>query len=321
MAISMPGTRAAADGRATCPAARAGPRRTTGCRPRPSDRHVISSACGPTPSSASIASMIFGPPGCDTQAPTSLDGQPVHGQQIPDVRPEVAVHQLGHLGGQHDAEAVGADVPAHHALGARVQVAAGGQHPRARDGEPVGALRSRRRQRRPPRRRTARWPPGSPSRCRRAAWSASTARRTAGCRRDPASRAGSRATGRSRPHRRRSPSPNSGTRLMSSPEADLGGDPGLQRRDRQPGDGGGEDDVDLVGGDAGRGQRTVDGLHGEFDRGLDEGVVRRGEVGQLLVVVERQREIPAADPGVGVDPPHHLVAGAVARARARRTPR
>ena len=47
----------------------------------------------------------------------------------------------------------------------------------------------------------------------------------------------------------------------------------------------------------------------ELDGGLDVGVVGRGEVGEQLVVVERQREIPAADPGIGVDAAEHLMAG------------
>ena len=105
------------------------------------------------------------------------------------------------------------------------------------------------------------------------------------------------------------PNPNSGTRLMSSRKPTRAAIRASSEGTASP--------VTVVekmmstssGANAGGLQRTVDGPNGQLDGGLDEGVVGRGEVGEQLVVLERQREIPAADPGIGVNAAQHLMAG------------
>ncbi len=52
-------------------------------------------------------------------------------EEVGDVVAEIPADDLGHAGRQHDAEAAGADVPAHRALGVGVQPAARRDHGRA----------------------------------------------------------------------------------------------------------------------------------------------------------------------------------------------
>ncbi len=149
-----------------------------------------------------MASITLGPPGWQTHQPMSARVRPWSARKLVDV---VAAGSARPASGTSASSTirspVAVDVEAHGALGVGVEPAAGGEHL-----DRAGRRRSPRR-RRPPRRRrrrTARWRPGWAPRRRRAARSASTARRRPAPRRRPGGRPGSRAAGRSRPRRRRS---------------------------------------------------------------------------------------------------------------------
>ncbi len=84
-------------------------------------------------------------------------------------------------------------------------------------------------------------------------------------------------------------------------QPDHAGDPRVQRRHRQPGHGGGDDEVDV-------GRRQVGGLERvdqrprpQLDGVLDEEVVGVPEVAEPGVVRQRQHGVPAFDAGVGVE--------------------
>ena len=69
---------------------------------------------------------------------------------------------------------------------------------------------------------------------------------------------------------------------------------------------------------------AVKGLLGELEGDVDEDVVRRGEVGDVPVLLERDGQVPAADARVGVigkRPHHDLVAPVAAQHVLGRTPR
>ncbi len=205
-----------------------------------------------------------------------------------------------------------ADVPPHHPLGVRVEVAAGGDHPGSDDVAPIGPVGTHRHHGGRP---VAEQPAGHQVGHRRVValhrqgaqfhrqQDADVVRPAAEVVVQPGDpgRAGDAAE------------PEQRHPFDVFAEPDLGVDPGLQRRNRQAGDGGGEDHVDLICGQPGGLQRAVHRRDAQIDRDFQIGVVGLGEVRQLPVAIKRQRQVPAAHPGVGVHPSQHLVASAIAQ--------
>ena len=95
--------------------------------PTSAGRQVSSSASSPRPRASWTASSTFGPPGWHTHQSTSVIVRPWSARK-PRRRRRDITYQVGHLGVEHDPEPAVADVPAHRALGAGVEPAAGGQH-------------------------------------------------------------------------------------------------------------------------------------------------------------------------------------------------
>ena len=77
------------------------------------------------------------------------------------------------------------------------------------------------------------------------------------------------------------------------PEA--AGDPGVQRRHGDAGDGGRHDQVDVRRCQPGLLERTDDGCAAELHRVLDEHVVGGAEVGEAGVIIEREHHVSAVD--------------------------
>ena len=84
-------------------------------------------------------------------------------------------------------------------------------------------------------------------------------------------------------------------------QADLPSDPGVQRGDREAGDGGRHDQVDVRGGQVGRLERVDQRPRAELDGVLDEEVVGVAEVAELGVLLQRQHGVPPLDAGVAVE--------------------
>ena len=92
-------------------------------------------------------------------------------------------------------------------------------------------------------------------------------------------------------------------------QADLCGDTRLERRDGEPGDRRGDDEVDVPGTDPCSSQGLGHGMGAELSGDADELIVGLTEIGQLPVALEGQREVPLADTGIGVQALEHLPAG------------
>ena len=100
------------------------------------------------------------------------------------------------------------------------------------------------------------------------------------------------------------------------------GDPGLDRRDGDPGDRGGHDQVDVARARSpARSERAEHGPRPRSIDGLDERVVGRAEVVEVAVALERQRQVPATDLGAGVQPLEQLVPALGAEADLGEQPR
>jgi hypothetical protein len=95
-------------------------------------------------------------------------------------------------------------------------------------------------------------------------------------------------------------------------QPDDGGDPGVQRWSRHPGDCGADDLVDVTGCEAGRLDRVLEGLSTELHGVLDEQVVGLTEVLQFAVGREGQHQAAVLDAGVGVQAAQRLLVEASA---------
>ena len=239
-------------------------------------------------------------------------GQAVVGEEAVDVVADVLADEVGHLGAEDDAQPGGADVPAHGALGAGVEPAAGGDDARLGGGEGRGAVG-----------------PDHDDRGRAVAEQAAgdevggrpvvalhgeaaqldreehgdvvgVAEEVVVDAGDPCS-AGDAAE------------PDERDALHVVAQADLGGDPGLDRRDGQPGDRRRHDEIDVPRSETGCRERLGDGVRAELGRDADELVVGCPEVRELPVALQREREVSLAHTRVGVEP---LEQGAVGPGRA-----
>ena len=232
-------------------------------------------------------------------------------EEAVDVVADVPLDQVRHLGVEDDPQPGAAHVPAHRPLGVRVETAPGGEHPRSggqrrvpsdtagdhRRGavgeEPAGdevgdrdvvALHGQRAQLDGDQHRDlARVPgqvvvqPGDPRRAGDAA----------------------------EPHQR--------DPLDVRPEAEQGGDPGVEGRHREAGHGGRDDQVHVGRGQVGRLERRGQGLRAEPDGLLDEQVVGGAEVVQGGVPVQWQHQVAGPDAGVRVEAPQHQLVDPLAR--------
>ena len=77
-----------------------------------SERRLMATALSGRLRLRRMASITFGPPGCPIQLPMSSTVSPVPGQERGDDRRELALHNVGQVGGQHDPEAVRPEPPA-----------------------------------------------------------------------------------------------------------------------------------------------------------------------------------------------------------------
>ena len=189
-------------------------------------------------------------------------------EEVVEVVAEVGLHDVGDAGVEHDPEAAAADVPAHHPLGVRVEAAAGVDHAgtRGRRRRPV-PVRPSAAARRSPTITTAAAPsPNSPLATRFAMlassrWMVSEHSSTDEQHRDAvgvaaqvvvqpgdAGRAGDAAQ----------PEDRQPLDVGAQPEARH--EPRLDARGGDAGHRGGDDEVDVGGGQAGRGQGRGDGL-------------------------------------------------------------
>jgi hypothetical protein len=82
------------------------------------------------------------------------------------------------------------------------------------------------------------------------------------------------------------------------------GDPRVQTGHGEPGDRRRDDQVHVGGGQVGGLEGVDDRLRAELHAHLDEPVVRRAEVRQLPVLLQRHREVALLHPGVRMEPAH-----------------
>ncbi|CKR12504.1 Uncharacterised protein [Mycobacterium tuberculosis] len=85
------------------------------------------------------------------------------------------------------------------------------------------------------------------------------------------------------------------------------GDPGIQRRHRDAGDGCGGDHVDVAGAQVGIIERAQQGLDAKVDSLLDKDLVGVAEVGQRRVLLQRQHQVSTVDLGGGMQTPNDLL--------------
>ena len=170
-----------------------------------SERRVGARASASEPERRGDGVDHLGAAGMATQCRTSADVEVVGVEERLHVVAEVRRDHVGDPGGEHDAQAAAADVPAHDPRRCRGRSATCCRSREARRPSAAARRSADQDDRARRRRRTARWPPGAPVTCRRAAASASRARRPAARRRRRGARRGSRAGGPCRRLRPRSP--------------------------------------------------------------------------------------------------------------------
>ena len=246
--------------------------------------------------------MTLGPPGWQTHQPMSSRVRSVVGEEGVDVVADVALDQRRHLGVEHDAQPGARDVEAHRALAVGVEPAARVEHP---DGATVAGVADGDDGRGPVAEEAAGHQVGHRGvvalHGQRAQLDRDQDGDVVGVAEQVVVHAGDPGGARHAAQAdQRHPA-----YVLAQP--DDPGDPGVERRHREPGDGGGHDEVDVGRREVGGLERVDQRLRAELDGVLDEQVVGVAEVAERRVVGQRQHAVPSLDAGVAVEPPQQRV--------------
>ena len=238
----------------------------------------------------------------------SARDEPVALQEAVHVGGEVAAHHVRHVRVQHDPQTRRRHVPAHRALGVRVEVAPRAEHLHASRAVGDRCL-ARAAHRDHGRRAVPEEPAGHQVGHRHVValhgQRAQLDRHQHGHLVGVADEVVVEPRDPGRP--RHAAESHERDALHVGAEAEDAGDPGVERRHGEPGDRRGDDQVDVGRGEAGLLEGVRHRLRAELDAHLDEPVVGLPEVREVGVVGQRHRQVALPHAGVGVQPAQQLL--------------